>query len=166
MSEYSDNLTDQTKAPERIWANGLGCYGDTKSAADSTEYARADLAAEQVWEAREAILIALADIPHPESTDAAEALERAYRAAEVAADMQEGSVRSIKAKANETHERLVEAARVLLGDDIALSKMAEAIHDGPLGADDHWFSAATKQGAWCLDVVRAALRALAQKGGE
>lgn len=59
-----------------------------------------------------------------------------------------------------------EAAQVLLDDDISLSKMAEAVHDGPLGADDHRFSAATKQGAWCLDVVRAALRALAQKGGE
>lgn len=58
------------------------------------------------------------------------------------------------------------AAQVLLDDDISLSKMAEAVHDGPLGADDHRFSAATKQGAWCLDVVRAALRALAQKGGE
>lgn len=46
-------MTNQTKAPERIWANGLGCYGDTKSAADSTEYVRADFAAEQVREAYE-----------------------------------------------------------------------------------------------------------------
>lgn len=52
------------------------------------------------------------------------------------------------------------AAKVLLGDDIAISKMAEAVHDGPLGADDHWFSAARPQGAWCVEVVRAALRAL------
>ena len=53
------------------------------------------------------------------------------------------------------------AARVLLGDDIQIARMAAAVHDGPLGADDHWFSAATKQGAWCVDVVRAALRAIA-----
>ena len=56
----------------------------------------------------------------------------------------------------------VAAARVLLADDVALSKMAEAVHDGPLGADEYWFSAATPQGGWCVDVVRAALRALAE----
>ena len=50
-----------------------------------------------------------------------------------------------------------EAARVLLGDDIALSKMGEAMHNGPLGADDEWFSASTKAGGWCLDCIRAAL---------
>lgn len=54
------------------------------------------------------------------------------------------------------------AARVLLADDVALSKMAEAVHDGPLGADEYWFSAATPQGGWCVDVVRAALRAIAK----
>lgn len=59
---------------------------------------------------------------------------------------------------------IAEAAEVLLGDDIAISRMAEAIHDGPLGADDFEFSAARPQGAWCVDVVRAALRAL--KEGE
>lgn len=53
-----------------------------------------------------------------------------------------------------------DAARVLLADDTLISRMAEAIHDGPLGADDQWFSAATPQGAWCVDVVRAALRAI------
>lgn len=58
-------------------------------------------------------------------------------------------------------EATAAAARVLLGDDIQIARMAEAIHNGPLGADDHWFSAATKQGAWCVDVVRAALRAIA-----
>lgn len=41
--------------------------------------------------------------------------------------------------------------------DILLSKMAQAMHDGPLGADDHWFSASTKQGGWCVDMARAAL---------
>jgi hypothetical protein len=55
------------------------------------------------------------------------------------------------------------AARVLLADDVAISRMAEAIHDGPLGAEGHWFSAATKQGGWCVDVARAALRALAEQ---
>lgn len=54
------------------------------------------------------------------------------------------------------------AARALLADDVALSKMAGAVHDGPLGADDYWFSAATPQGGWCVDVVRASLRALAE----
>lgn len=58
---------------------------------------------------------------------------------------------------------VAEAARVLLSDDITISKMAQAIHDGPLGADDEWFSAARPQGAWCVDAVRAALRALAQE---
>lgn len=53
------------------------------------------------------------------------------------------------------------AARVLLGDDMHISKMAKAMHDGPLGADDHWFSAANEQGAWCVDMARAALRAIA-----
>ena len=56
------------------------------------------------------------------------------------------------------------AATLLINDDFAISKMAEAIHDGPLGADDHLFSAARPQGAWCVEVVRAALRAL--KGDE
>ena len=56
-----------------------------------------------------------------------------------------------------------EAARVLLADDTAICKMAEAVHNGPLGADDHWFSAARPQGAWCVDVVRAALSALEGK---
>lgn len=45
-------------------------------------------------------------------------------------------------------------------EDWSKAKMAEAVHDGPLGADDHWFSAARPQGAWCVDVVRAALRAI------
>lgn len=58
---------------------------------------------------------------------------------------------------------VAEAARVLLSDDITISKMAQAIHDGPLGADDEWFSAARPQGAWCVDAVRASLRALAQE---
>lgn len=53
------------------------------------------------------------------------------------------------------------AAKVLLADDVAISRMAKAVHDGPLGADDHWFSAARPKGAWCVDVVRSALRALA-----
>ena len=55
------------------------------------------------------------------------------------------------------------AAGVLLADDVAISRMAEAIHDGPLGAEGHWFSAATEQGGWCVDVVRAGLRALAEQ---
>jgi hypothetical protein len=55
---------------------------------------------------------------------------------------------------------VADAAKMLLDDDIALSKMAQAMHDGPLGADDHWFSDARPQGAWCLDCVRAALRAI------
>lgn len=55
-----------------------------------------------------------------------------------------------------------EAAKVLLGDDILISKMAGAVHDGPLGADEYQFTAATSQGAWCVDVVRAALRAIAE----
>ncbi|WP_120636067.1 hypothetical protein [Ruegeria sp. EL01] len=57
------------------------------------------------------------------------------------------------------------AARVLLNDDIALRKMAAAMHDGPLMADDHWFSASTPAGAWCLDMARAALRSLSEGGG-
>ena len=53
------------------------------------------------------------------------------------------------------------AARVLLADDIQIARMAGAVHDGPLGADDYWFSAATERGAWCVDAVRVALRAIA-----
>lgn len=99
-------MTDQTKAPELLHARPNGEWGgfgfwEDKPLDGSVPFIRADIAAEQVREAREAILTALADIPHPESTDAAEALERAYRAAEVAADMPEGSVRSIKVKVNE-----------------------------------------------------------------
>lgn len=60
------------------------------------------------------------------------------------------------------HDPVAEAARALLADDIAISKMAQAIHDGPLGADDEWFSASSPQGAWCIDAVRAALRARAR----
>ena len=58
---------------------------------------------------------------------------------------------------------VAEAARVLLSDDVALSKMAAAMHDGPLMADDHAFSAATPAGSWCLDMARAALRTLSQE---
>ena len=57
-----------------------------------------------------------------------------------------------------------DAARRILSDDIAISHMAQALHDGPLGADDYWFSAARPQGAWCVDAVRVVLRAIA--GGE
>lgn len=56
-----------------------------------------------------------------------------------------------------------QAAKVLLEDDLNISKMAKAMHDGPLGADEHWFSAATEQGRWCIDMVRAALRAIAEQ---
>jgi hypothetical protein len=59
---------------------------------------------------------------------------------------------------------VADAAKVLLADDIALSRMSKAMHDGPLGADEHWFSAATEAGGWCLDCVRAALRALTKDG--
>ena len=59
-------------------------------------------------------------------------------------------------------DAVADAAKVLLADDIAISRMAEAIHDGPLGADDHWFSAAPPQGAWCVEVARAGLSALAK----
>lgn len=72
------------------------------------------------------------------------------------------------APAPQTREITVqEAAEVLLSNDIAIACMAEGIHDGPLMADDHEFSAARPQGSWCVDAVRAALRALAatQKGG-
>lgn len=55
-----------------------------------------------------------------------------------------------------------DAARRILSDDIAISHMAQALHDGPLGADDHWFSAARQQGAWCVDAVRVVLRAIAE----
>lgn len=55
-----------------------------------------------------------------------------------------------------------DAARRILSDDIAISHMAQALHDGPLGADDHWFSAARPQGAWCVDAVRVVLRAIAE----
>jgi hypothetical protein len=57
-----------------------------------------------------------------------------------------------------------EAARMLLADDVNLAKMAEAMHDGPLGADDHWFSAAREAGAFCVDMAREGLRALAHEG--
>ena len=55
-----------------------------------------------------------------------------------------------------------DAARRILSDDITISHMAQALHDGPLGADDHWFSAARPQGAWCVDAVRVVLRAIAE----
>ena len=75
-------------------------------------------------------------------------------------------IRALKAVAEATRaltppDATAAAARVLLGDDIQIARMAEAIHDGPLGADVYWFSAATKQGAWCVDMVRTALRAIA-----
>lgn len=54
-----------------------------------------------------------------------------------------------------------DAARAILSDDIAISHMAQALHDGPLGADDHWFSAARPEGGWCVDAVRVVLRAIA-----
>ena len=56
-----------------------------------------------------------------------------------------------------------DAARRILSDDIAISHMAQALHDGPLGADDHWFSAARPQGAWCVDAVRVVLRAISER---
>lgn len=52
---------------------------------------------------------------------------------------------------------------MLLADDLNVSQMAKAMHDGPLMADDHWFSAATEQGGWCVDMARAALRAIAEQ---
>lgn len=55
-----------------------------------------------------------------------------------------------------------DAARRILSDDIAISHMAQALHDGPLGADDYWFSAARPQGAWCVDAVRVVLRAIVE----
>lgn len=39
-------------------------------------------------------------------------------------------------------------------------RMARAMHDGPLGADDHVFDATTAQGNWCMDMARAALDAI------
>lgn len=71
----------------------------------SATYSPADIAAEQVREAREAILDAIAGIPHPDDLGEAEGLEKAYRAAEVAANMSAESVRSIKVKGNEAYER-------------------------------------------------------------
>ena len=59
-----------------------------------------------------------------------------------------------------------EAARVLLNDDISLSRMSKAMHDGPLGADEYEYRASTKAGGWCLECVRAALRALTEQEGE
>lgn len=58
---------------------------------------------------------------------------------------------------------VTEAAKVLLSDDIALSRMARAIHDGPLLADEYEYRADTKAGGWCLDCVRVGLRALTQQ---
>ena len=126
-------MTDQTKAPERIWVedtaqgterpNGVW---DSWSHPSLVEFIRADIAAEQVREAREAILIALADIPHPESTDAAEALERAYRAAEVAADMPAGSVRSIKEAVREAYERATDQLADALGNIAAMGYSEDA----------------------------------------
>ena len=58
------------------------------------------------------------------------------------------------------------AAQVLLGDDINISKMAKAMHDGPLGAGDHWFSASTEAGGWCVEMARTALKAIAQEEGK
>lgn len=58
------------------------------------------------------------------------------------------------------------AAHVLLSDDIALCRMAQAMHDGPLGADDNWFSASTNAGAFCLDMARAGLRAIERPTAE
>lgn len=69
-------------------------------------------------------------------------------------------------KKTEISPTVAEAAKVLLGDDIALSRMAKAMHDGPLGADEYEYRADTKQGEWCLEMVRAGLRALAAQTGE
>lgn len=80
------------------------------------------------------------------------------QAAEVA------NLRSELAEAKAGQAALIEAAAAtILSDDIALSRMAQGMHDGPLGANDHWFSAARPQGAWCLDMARAGLRALIAK---
>ncbi|MEM6465604.1 MAG: hypothetical protein AAF679_03735 [Pseudomonadota bacterium] len=58
-------------------------------------------------------------------------------------------------------------AKELLADDIAISQMAKAIHDGPLLADEYEYRADTKAGGWCVDCVRAAILALLpQTGGD
>ncbi|NNW55470.1 MULTISPECIES: hypothetical protein [unclassified Roseobacter] len=44
-------------------------------------------------------------------------------------------------------------------DDLII-RMARAMHDGPLGADDHVFDATTAQGRWCMDMAQAALDAI------
>ena len=71
----------------------------------------------------------------------------------------ETRVRSLISQAPITPQQ---AAKVLADDDIALSRMAKAMHDGPLLADEHEYRADTKAGSWCLDMARAALRAMAE----
>lgn len=48
-----------------------------------------------------------------------------------------------------------------MADDADLEKAAKAMHDGPLGADDHDFDAPenAEQRAWCIEMARAALDA-------
>lgn len=68
--------------------------------------------------------------------------------------------RILSAIEEDRDEVLEQAAKVILADDIAISRMAEAMHDGPLGADEYWFSAGRKAGAWCIEMARAGLNAL------
>ena len=110
-------MSELTKAPERIWVTPIvgGTIDDEmlagwRNEGSGHQFIRADIAAKQVREAREAILDAIASIPHPDDLGEAEGLEKAYRAAEVAADMPAGSVRSIKAAVNEAYERAAEEA--------------------------------------------------------
>lgn len=128
-------MSELTKAPERIWVTPIvgGTIDDEmlagwRNEGSGHQFIRADFAAEQVREAREAILDAIASIPHPDDLGEAEGLEKAYRAAEVAADMPEGSVRSIKAAVNEAYERAAEEADVWYYDG-----EADCITDKRLG---------------------------------
>ena len=57
-------------------------------------------------------------------------------------------------------------AQLFLSDDILLSRMAKAMHDGPLQAGDYEYRADTKAGGWCLDCIREGLKAIATPPSE
>lgn len=59
-----------------------------------------------------------------------------------------------------------QAAKVLLGDDITISRMAKAMHDRPLMCDEYEYRADTEAGRFCVEMAHTALRAIAEGESE
>ena len=104
MTEYSDNLTDKTKAPERIWfTDGMSGPWFIPPAGLSTAYIRADLAAEQVKQAYECGLDDAAKAMFSAANAAVEVFDTEDEIDAVDYQLQEG-LRLIRAlKSNDTN---------------------------------------------------------------